>query len=107
MAAPFSQSENTCSIVVWISLRLLPSRRTASLLSERRDDFPRAVDPDGRPQDRQIEACVSVFSEALAAAQHRPQQADCVEQAIAQSLAAATLLRLIGLCVKPLARIKR
>ena len=37
------------------------SRRTASLLSERRDDFPRAVDPHGRPQDRQIKAGVAVF----------------------------------------------
>ena len=77
---------------------LWATRRTAGLLSERRDDFPRAVYPDGRPQDRQIKAGVTVFDEALAAARHRPQQADCVEQAIAKRLAADTLLCFIGLC---------
>src|SRR6476646_8673628 len=32
-----------------------------SLLSKRRDDLPRAVDPHGRPQDRQIKAGAAVF----------------------------------------------
>src|SRR4051794_33274964 len=64
------------------------------LRSECLDDFFRALDPDTRPQDRKIKSGFAVFGKPLATPRHWPQEADRVEQIIAQSLATGSLFRL-------------
>src|SRR5262249_59349967 len=63
------------------------------------DDLARSLDADRRGEDRQIDAGGAERGELFAAARHRTDQTDRIEQAIAQRVAARTrfgLRRLFG-----------
>src|ERR1700730_8044662 len=75
-------------------------RLLTELLPKGGDYLACAVDAESRPQDRQIEPGLAVLGDALAATRHWADQAKGIQQAVAQCIAARSLLGSVGLLCK-------